>query len=349
MKKFIALILLIALSFTSLPLAYADFANGTLVQTESGFKPIEQIRVGDLVPAKDETTGKTEYHRVVQLFQRQADETYHITVKGTPITTTGEHPFWVHGQGWVEASHLKAGDLLQNAEGKSYPIDRIEMKNNSTPVYNFEVGGVHNYFVTESEIWTHNIGAIVRAIVKGVAKNAAKNAGKSAVKNAKNVTRGTGNVGRSSVKLKVDKALDPANSWAFKKINAEIARKKALGKTPAKTDGKNSGKSAGKASKGTGKVSSKSNYRGLYLDKNPGLPKGWQVHHTLPQKYVGIMKSAGINIHEVKYLRGVDPKVHSKITNEWTKWDKSLGRTPTAQEIRNFAKQIDQKYNKYWR
>ncbi|GAC44301.1 hypothetical protein PPOP_3705, partial [Paenibacillus popilliae ATCC 14706] len=45
MKKFIALILLIALSFTSLPLAYADFANGTLVQTEAGFKPIEQIRV----------------------------------------------------------------------------------------------------------------------------------------------------------------------------------------------------------------------------------------------------------------------------------------------------------------
>ncbi|GAC43900.1 peptidylprolyl isomerase, partial [Paenibacillus popilliae] len=68
----------------------------------------EQIRVGDLVQAKDETTGKTEYHRVVQLFQSQADEAYHITVKGIPITTTGEHPFWVHGQGWVEARHLKA-------------------------------------------------------------------------------------------------------------------------------------------------------------------------------------------------------------------------------------------------
>ncbi|GAC43356.1 hypothetical protein [Paenibacillus popilliae] len=57
--------------------------------------------------------------------------------------------------------------------------------------------------------------------------------------------------------------MDPANSWAFKKINAEIARKKALGKTlkktpkkipaktSAKTNGKNSGKSAGKASKAT--------------------------------------------------------------------------------------------------
>jgi len=31
------------------------------------------------------------------------------------------------------------------------------------------------------------------------------------------------------------------------------------------------------------------------------------------------MKSAGINIHEVDYLKGVDPKIHSKITTEWTK------------------------------
>ncbi|GAC44103.1 imm11 family protein, partial [Paenibacillus popilliae] len=37
-------------------------------------------------------------------------------------------------------------------------------------------------------------------------------------------------------------ALDPANSWAFKKINAEIARKKALGKTLKKTPAKTSAK-----------------------------------------------------------------------------------------------------------
>jgi hypothetical protein len=71
--------------------------------------------------------------------------------------------------------------------------------------------------------------------------------------------------------------------------------------------------------KGIVKVAFKSNYRKLFLDKNPRLPKGWQVHHTLPQKYEEIMKKAGVNIHEAEYLRGVDPKVHSKITNEWTK------------------------------
>ncbi|MEB9892331.1 polymorphic toxin-type HINT domain-containing protein, partial [Bacillus cereus] len=112
-----------------------------------------------LVLTKDERTGKTGYNTVVELFKRQADETYQITAKGITITTTEEHPFWVPGRGWIEARHLKAGDLLQNPEGKPYPIDRIEIKKNSTTVYNFRVEGVHNYFVTELEIWTHNCGA----------------------------------------------------------------------------------------------------------------------------------------------------------------------------------------------
>ncbi|CAH8244839.1 polymorphic toxin type 24 domain-containing protein [Paenibacillus melissococcoides] len=168
MKKSVALVLFFILSFTSIPLASAQsiancnllcFSAGTPVQTKTGFKPIEQIRIGEFVLTKDERTGKTGYNTVVELFQRQTDKTYQITVKGITITTTEEHPFWVPAQGWVEARHLKVGDLLQNPEGKPYPIDRIEIKKNSSTVYNFRVEGVHNYFVTELEIWTHNCGA----------------------------------------------------------------------------------------------------------------------------------------------------------------------------------------------
>ncbi|MCY9514258.1 polymorphic toxin-type HINT domain-containing protein [Paenibacillus apiarius] len=168
MKKLIALMLFFILSFTSILLASAQsiancnlhcFSAGTPVQTKTGFKPIEQIRIGDFVLTKDELTGKTGYNTVIELYQRQAAETYQITVKRMTITTTEEHPFWVPGQGWVEAQHLKTGDLLQNPEGKSYPIKRIEIKNDRTTVYNFRVQGVHNYFVTELEIWTHNCGA----------------------------------------------------------------------------------------------------------------------------------------------------------------------------------------------
>ena len=86
----------------------------------------------------------------------------------------------------------------------------------------------------------------------------------------------------------------------------------------------------------------------LAIGKFPGLPKGWQVHHTLPQKFESVLSKAGINIHEVKYLKGIDPKMHTKITNEWTKWEKNLGRTPTAKEIQNFSETINEKYGQYW-
>ena len=60
------------------------------------------------------------------------------------------------------------------------------------------------------------------------------------------------------------------------------------------------------------------------------------------------MKSTGINIHELQYLKGIDPNMHSKITTEWRKWEKALGRTPTADDVIDFVKKIDDKYGKYW-
>ncbi|GAC42103.1 polymorphic toxin-type HINT domain-containing protein [Paenibacillus popilliae] len=282
MKKFIALVLLMALSFTSLPLAYADFANGTLVQTETGFKPIEQIRVGDLVYAKDETTGKTEYHRVIQLFQGQADKTYHITVNGIPITTTGEHPFWVHGQGWLEARHLKAGDLLQSPEGTHYPIDRIEIKNNSASTYNFGVEGVHNYFVTESEIWTHNfVAPIERAIVQVFAKNAAKSA-------AKNVVQNSGkSVGKAS-KGSISKGLsNPFKGKTFREIDDMFMKKRfeRRGNDPLNGRG-------GYVNPTTG--------RSYYLDRGGYYKRGYEPPHV----DVNRLKNNKSGLPKKKYFLG---------------------------------------------
>ncbi|MBI9051971.1 MAG: hypothetical protein JEZ00_21325 [Anaerolineaceae bacterium] len=96
------------------------------------------------------------------------------------------------------------------------------------------------------------------------------------------------------------------------------------------------------------KIANKSNYRKLYLEEFSNLPQGWQVHHTLPQKYEAIMDAAKINIHDVEYLKGIDPKIHPKITNEWAKWEKALGHTPSAEEVISFSNTIDAKYGKYW-
>jgi len=77
----------------------------------------------------------------------------------------------------------------------------------------------------------------------------------------------------------------------------------------------------------------------------PDLPKGWQVHHSLPQKYEELMRDAGINIHENQFLRGVSPQIHLKITNKWANFDKTAGGNPSAGQVADFAKQVDRLYD----
>lgn len=71
------------------------FSAGTKIKTNEGYKAIEDIQVGDIVQTKDEETGEVGYHPVEELFQRVTEEIYQVTVNGTTITTTAEHPFWV--------------------------------------------------------------------------------------------------------------------------------------------------------------------------------------------------------------------------------------------------------------
>lgn len=69
------------------------FRAGTLIETDKGPVPIEDIKVGDRV-----LTQSGEYHSVVKNMVRTAseDETIVIRAAGTPETfTTAEHPFWV--------------------------------------------------------------------------------------------------------------------------------------------------------------------------------------------------------------------------------------------------------------
>ncbi|MEC0119532.1 polymorphic toxin-type HINT domain-containing protein [Paenibacillus apiarius] len=134
------------------------FSAGTKVKTEQGLKPIEEIQVGDQVQTRNEETGELGYHPVEELFQRETDETYHVKVNGTTIITTAEHPFWVAGQGWVEARDLKKGDKLVDLDDQEVPIEDIDVKKERITVYNFRVQGIHNYFVTDLKIWTHNCG-----------------------------------------------------------------------------------------------------------------------------------------------------------------------------------------------
>ena len=133
------------------------FVAGTEILTTEGIKNIEDIRVGDWVIADDPTTpGGIEAKQVLDTFDNEVTELYDLYVDGEVISTTAEHPFWVPDKGWMKASDLAVGDLLQTDEETFVDLDKIERREGNFKVYNFEIEGFPTYFVSELGILVHN-------------------------------------------------------------------------------------------------------------------------------------------------------------------------------------------------
>jgi hypothetical protein len=132
------------------------FPAGTLVSMPDGDKRIEDVRVGDRVWAHDLANDRTETRTVVGLFSKYADRLRTIKTGRATIEVTPQHPFWVVGRGWTEAGRLRAGDLLASMHGAAQSITAIEDSPADTTVYNFEVEGDHNYYITDGQLLVHN-------------------------------------------------------------------------------------------------------------------------------------------------------------------------------------------------
>ena len=135
------------------------FIGGTLVATEDGLKPIEEIEVGDKVLAYDEETGEQAYKKVVKLFQNETYEWYHIFVNDEEIVCTGGHPFYSTKYGkFITVKDLETDDKLLFSNGEYGIINRIAVEVLSEPqtTYNFEVEDYHTYYVGENEVLVHN-------------------------------------------------------------------------------------------------------------------------------------------------------------------------------------------------
>ena len=135
------------------------FVAGTLIHTEDGLVPIEEIKPDQLVWAEDPETGERALKRVVCLFRNEKYELVYLQVKGETITTTVGHPFFVQGKGWVAAKELVVGDKLELLDGGEAYIDAATTEELVDPVkvYNFEVEDFHTYFVGTISILVHNL------------------------------------------------------------------------------------------------------------------------------------------------------------------------------------------------
>jgi hypothetical protein len=137
------------------------FEAGTQVWTQRGLLPIEQVEQGDLVYAQDEATGELSLREVVRTFVRRAAPIVAVTITTAAgadqtLNTTEEHPFYVDSRGWTAAQTLQPGDEVALADGGMGAVQALHFTNARRTVYNFEVEGLHNYFVGRKGVLVHN-------------------------------------------------------------------------------------------------------------------------------------------------------------------------------------------------
>ena len=127
--------------------SYECLVPGTLIQTSCGLKPVESIKVGDMVPAVDIKTGETSLKPINLVNSRTAERTFVIrSAAGEAVESTGGHRWWILGEGWVRTRDLKPGMLIRTAQA-SVEVAAIEPSEEDKQVFNLIVDGSHTYFV----------------------------------------------------------------------------------------------------------------------------------------------------------------------------------------------------------
>ncbi len=133
------------------------FVAGTPVMTERGLRPIESIRTGDLVLAKEIKTGQLAFRPVVQATEREPVALVQIELETEMLICTPGHLFWLSGQGWTRARELQAGDVLHGARDPMKVRSVSDASSQGT--FNLMVEEFSNYFVGKSLILTHDVTA----------------------------------------------------------------------------------------------------------------------------------------------------------------------------------------------
>lgn len=131
-------------------------AAGTLIQTETGPRPVETIAPGDRVLAQDVETGELSLKPVLAQTHREKAKCMRLRTAGQELVCSQGHPFWINGIGWVQARALRPGMPLHTVLGATEVVSSDPVGEGE--VYNLVVADAHTYFVgTENAFLTHDV------------------------------------------------------------------------------------------------------------------------------------------------------------------------------------------------
>ena len=134
------------------------FVAGTMILTAAGLVAIENIKAGDRVTSTNSDTFEVAEKTVLETYIRETTELVHLTINSELIKTTFEHPFYVKDAGFVNAGELVVGNEVLASSGNVLVVEniKVEITDEPTKVYNFQVDDFHTYHVGDNGVLVHN-------------------------------------------------------------------------------------------------------------------------------------------------------------------------------------------------
>ncbi|HEU4962139.1 MAG TPA: RHS repeat-associated core domain-containing protein [Sphingomonas sp.] len=139
------------------------FTAGTLVDTPTGLKPIETLKVGDFVISRNPETGETAVKPIVAITPAHERRIWKVIIsyksqsgwREEVFETTEDHPWRTADRRWVVSSSLKPHQKLSRESGAAIVLSAADSRTTKL-TYNLTIGDFHTYFVGKSKTLVHN-------------------------------------------------------------------------------------------------------------------------------------------------------------------------------------------------
>ncbi|NBW36479.1 MAG: hypothetical protein EBR30_15960 [Cytophagia bacterium] len=132
------------------------FTKGTKVRMVDGLtRPIESIKPGDKVATYNHKLGGRSFGLVKNVVSRKVNQLAKLVVGGLILWSTPDHPVFANGE-YIAAKDLLPGDSVLTIENSYAYVDDLSIVDTTAFVYNFQVEGDENYYVTDKSLLVHN-------------------------------------------------------------------------------------------------------------------------------------------------------------------------------------------------
>ena len=135
---------------------YACFNGSTLISTPEEPQRIDSLAAGDEVVTFDVEMKSVRTNIIDRVLSTWVERVFILRIEDDEIEVTGEHPFYVVGEGWSRVSSLNVGDELLRRDRTVAAISGIRIDRKRIQVFNISVAGQRNYFAGHGEYLVHN-------------------------------------------------------------------------------------------------------------------------------------------------------------------------------------------------